>query len=262
MPSLRYPNWLQVSYTSYNTLVATIDSSNGNITKIGYGSTIISAIFTGDNTYNSKTVSYTLTFKEQQELEYIDDNNLNWSANSFVAVTDEENEFPTLINNLNLPITYESSDPTIASISSNGNLTLHSLGTTNIHATFNGDNQHESKTVSYELKVSENDIFIDIYRRSNEYSNVWDRPANICYDKLENHIYEGTHSIISGSNTLFIRVPNKYNVVDVYINNSQKAHDTIIRNGNDLIYVYGNMYYNTTTIKLKIKFEEANNNIH
>jgi hypothetical protein len=62
-PTLNNPNNLTVSYTSSKEEVATINA-NGEITLVGAGTTQISAIFEGNDTYEASTVSYNLTVKE------------------------------------------------------------------------------------------------------------------------------------------------------------------------------------------------------
>ena len=59
-PTLTNPHNLQVTYSSSETGVATINA-NGIVTLVHDGETVISAIFVGDNYYNEKTVTYTLT---------------------------------------------------------------------------------------------------------------------------------------------------------------------------------------------------------
>ena len=61
-PTLTNPNNLTVSYTSSKPEVATIDAS-GNISLVAEGSTVISAIFEGNDTYEASTVTYNLTVK-------------------------------------------------------------------------------------------------------------------------------------------------------------------------------------------------------
>lgn len=62
-PTLNNPNNLTVSYTSSKEEVATINA-NGEITLVGAGTTQISAIFEGNDTYEASTVSYSLTVKK------------------------------------------------------------------------------------------------------------------------------------------------------------------------------------------------------
>lgn len=62
-PTLTNPNNLTVSYTSSKEEVATVDAS-GHVTLVAAGSTKISAVFEGNDSYEASTVSYNLTVKE------------------------------------------------------------------------------------------------------------------------------------------------------------------------------------------------------
>lgn len=79
-----------VTYSSSNTSVATVNSSNGNITLAGIGSTTITASAAADETYKAGTASYTLVVTDAS----INDiatlkNNLTGSSNSFtITLTD------------------------------------------------------------------------------------------------------------------------------------------------------------------------------
>ena len=64
-PTLNNPNNLTVSYTSSKEDVATIDAS-GSITLKSAGSTKISAVFEGNDSYEASTVSYNLTVKDAE----------------------------------------------------------------------------------------------------------------------------------------------------------------------------------------------------
>ena len=61
-PTLTNPHNLTVSYTSSKEEVATINAA-GEITLVGAGTTKISAIFEGNDTYEASTVTYNLTVK-------------------------------------------------------------------------------------------------------------------------------------------------------------------------------------------------------
>ena len=60
-PELTNPNNLTVTYASTNTDVATVEASTGAVTLVGAGSTVITASFAGDDTYEAGSASYTLT---------------------------------------------------------------------------------------------------------------------------------------------------------------------------------------------------------
>ena len=77
------------------------------------------------------------------------------SANDdFNGNSNEAKQYVQLINPNSLPVTYTSSNPYVASVDGNGNVTLNSWGTTTITATFAGNNKYTQGAVSYELSVN------------------------------------------------------------------------------------------------------------
>lgn len=109
--ALTNPRNLQVTYSSSKTGVATIDA-NGVITLVNDGTTLISAIFTGNNEYNAKTVTYTLTVQPAAVIpEYYwycgqpveqGENTVQILENVYIptinenSIVDETNEYSTL----------------------------------------------------------------------------------------------------------------------------------------------------------------------
>lgn len=78
---------------------------------------------------------------------------LAWNAESFEATIGSENVFPTLTNTYQVPVTYSSSKPEIATIDSNGTLTLVSSGSTLITASFTANEAYLASSTSYLLTV-------------------------------------------------------------------------------------------------------------
>lgn len=60
------PANLTVTYSSSEQTVATIDVATGEVTPVAAGTTVITATFAGNNSYNSGSASYTLTVSEAQ----------------------------------------------------------------------------------------------------------------------------------------------------------------------------------------------------
>ncbi len=81
---------------------------------------------------------------------------LSWgTASKTVTIGAEDNIFPTLTNAYNLNVTYTSSEPSVATINTEGAITLVAAGKTNITASFAGNDEYEAGEVTYELTVKE-----------------------------------------------------------------------------------------------------------
>ncbi len=81
---------------------------------------------------------------------------LSWgTASRTVTMGADDNQFPVLTNGNNLPVTYSSSVQTVATIASDGTITLGSAGTTEITASFAGNDEYEAGKVTYTLTVKE-----------------------------------------------------------------------------------------------------------
>lgn len=145
-PTLNNPLELGITYSSSSSSVATI-SQDGIITLKGAGTTTINATSKENDDYASRVVSYKLTVKKIPVT-------LSWSAAECSASLNGSNTFPTLDNPFGVNITYSSSNTSVASISSGGEVTPLTNGTTTITAKFAGDATHETVSVSYNLKVS------------------------------------------------------------------------------------------------------------
>ena len=77
--------------------------------------------------------------------------NFKYSAIEYNAELDGNNTFPTLTNDYGKEVTYNSSNPSVATIGEEGNITLVGVGTTTITATLKADNK---VTASYTLNVA------------------------------------------------------------------------------------------------------------
>lgn len=88
---------------------------------------------------------------------------LSWGISSrTVTIGADDNVFPTLSNENGLTVTYDSSDKTVATIDATGAITLVAAGTTDISATFEGDDEYEAQTVSYTLTVKEGSSVVPV----------------------------------------------------------------------------------------------------
>ena len=71
------------------------------------------------------------------------------------------NDMPYLHNPKRLPVTYVSSDESVATIATNGVTLLSGVGTTTIAAIFEGNERYTAKTVEYQLNVEQQDAGVE-----------------------------------------------------------------------------------------------------
>ncbi|MBQ6286734.1 MAG: carbohydrate-binding domain-containing protein [Bacteroidales bacterium] len=151
-PTLNNKYGVSITYSSSSTGIATI-ASNGTVTLVTPGTTVITARSSATDTYESGTASYTLTVAAPSGSE-MKSADLAWSANSYVAKLDSDNTFPTLGNPNGLDVTYSSSNTAVATIDSEGNVSLKSAGSTTINASSKADDTYYAGSTDYSLIVT------------------------------------------------------------------------------------------------------------
>ena len=139
------PASLTVKYSSSDETVATVDENTGVVTPLKEGTVTITAKV--DDGYYYGTTSYELTISKNA-------NGLAFSEATATATYNTSFTPPTLTNPNSLSVTYESSEPTVATVADDGTVTLLKAGETTISAKFDGNNVYEAGTVSYELTVN------------------------------------------------------------------------------------------------------------
>ena len=144
-PTLNNPNQVAVTYSSSNTEAATI-GTDGAVTVKGAGKTTITATFAGDDNYEGASASYELTVSKATVT-------LSYSAATAEATIGQAFTAPTLNNPSQVAVTYSSSNTEVATIGTDGAVTLKGPGKTTITATFAGNDNYASATASYELTV-------------------------------------------------------------------------------------------------------------
>ena len=158
-PTLSNPYNLPVTYNSSAETVATI-GNNGAITLVGAGTTTISAVFVGDDTYDAKTVSYTLTVSKQ-------DVTLSFSETSFNIDFDDKDSFeePTLTGvPEGLTVTYASNKTSVATVdATTGDVTIVGKGSAQITATFAATDIYNGASKTYTINVT------GTYKKANGY---------------------------------------------------------------------------------------------
>ena len=152
-PTLTNPHGLKVSYSSSNDAVATVDD-NGSVTLVSAGTVSIIAATEADDTYAAGSASYTLKVVKH-------DVTLSWSATSCSQVMEEEdaNAYPTLTvdpSSVSGSLTYESSNTSVATVSSTGSVTLKGTGSATISAVFEGNDYYKATSAAFTLGVKTN----------------------------------------------------------------------------------------------------------
>lgn len=149
--TLANPNNLSpITYKSSNTDVAEVNEQ-GEVKVNKYGETTITISYAGNDSYTQAELAYTLSVTPLANGIAIDKNS---ATDDFNGTPTEAKQYVQLVNPNNLPIAYTSSNPYVASVDGNGNVTLNSWGTTTITATFAGNDKYTQGAVSYELNVN------------------------------------------------------------------------------------------------------------
>ena len=148
-PTLSNPNNLTVIYLSSNTDVATIDATTGEVMLTGNeGATIINAVFEGDDDYEAGMASFSLMVCRYDPQLYFEESGIATKVN------DKNFKNPALINVENLPVTYESSYPEVASVNAKtGDITIGKAGSAMIVAIFEGNAMYAPENAYYEIIV-------------------------------------------------------------------------------------------------------------
>lgn len=148
--TLTNPNNLSpITYKSSNTGVAEVNEQ-GEVKVNKSGETTITVSYAGNNTYTQAELSYTLTINKLANGITIDKTSVEDDLNGYKG---EAKQYVSLTNPNNLPITYTSSNPYVATVDESGNVKLVSWGKTTITVSYTGSEVYESATTSYELNV-------------------------------------------------------------------------------------------------------------
>lgn len=80
---------------------------------------------------------------------------LTWgTASRTVKLEDENKQLPTLQNDNNLPVSFESNNTAVATVSDEGVIAVLAVGKATITATFEGNDEFEAQSVSVEINVT------------------------------------------------------------------------------------------------------------
>lgn len=171
-PIYLYTPNVKLAYTSSNPNVAMVDTV-GNVTINGVGETKVTAVFTGNDTYEAATLEYTLKVNKMAastdalSFMYVQNDTLNLVlGSSWVA-----NGAQVLRNRYNLPLTCTSSNPQVATLDTNGVVTVIKEGETKLTAAFEGDDFREAMSASCVLVVTKTQVTLQY--QNEQYSAVY-----------------------------------------------------------------------------------------
>lgn len=144
------PNNLAVTYSSNKTDVAEVDAE-GNVTLKKAGRVNIDVTFAGNDEYKAASASCTLIVNDYRTTPELSFDKEEYTANMKEGTTFAEAK---LVNEDNLtPLTYTSSNDEVATVATDGTVTLRSTGEATITVWFAGDKNFKAASASYKLKV-------------------------------------------------------------------------------------------------------------
>lgn len=144
------PNNLAVTYSSNKTDVAEVDAE-GNVTLKKAGRVNIDVTFAGNDEYKAASASCTLIVNDYRNTPELSFDQEEYTANMKEGTTFAEAK---LVNEDNLtPLTYTSSNDEVATVATDGTVTLRSTGEATITVWFAGDKNFKAASASYKLKV-------------------------------------------------------------------------------------------------------------
>lgn len=144
------PNNLAVTYSSNKTDVAEVDAE-GNVTLKKAGRVNIDVTFAGNDEYKAGSASCTLIVNDYRSTSELSFDKEEYTANMKEGTTFAEAK---LVNEDNLtPLTYTSSNDEVATVATDGTVTLRSTGEATITVWFAGDKNFKAASASYKLTV-------------------------------------------------------------------------------------------------------------
>lgn len=133
------------------------DDSKYNVTYLKGGSTTITVSVAETSTYESDSKTVTVTATDGRSAAGI-----AFASASQSAVIADGTSFTQALTNTNSvsPITWTSSDETVATVASDGTVTLKKAGTVTITASFSGNATYKPAEVSYTLTITNKKVVI------------------------------------------------------------------------------------------------------
>lgn len=139
--------YTEVTYSSDNEEVATVDEATGEVTLSKAGTVTITATVAADETYNAGSAEYTLIVNKAART-------ISFSSKNVTMGDDAKFVEPELSNVTKTDvISYTSSNPETATVDANGNVSRKKDGTVTITANVEETDTHNSCSASYTIVV-------------------------------------------------------------------------------------------------------------
>ncbi len=140
-----------ITYSCENSSIATVDSSTGEVTLIGIGTTLITANKASTDTFKAVSADYTLTVKDKKlsTIVFADGTDITKMLGSDTYIN-------TVSGVGDGAVSYSSENPSIATVdSSTGEVTLTGIGTTLITANKASTDSFKAVSANYTLTVKD-----------------------------------------------------------------------------------------------------------
>lgn len=240
----------EISYNSSNHSIATIN--NNGVVSINnqqtFGSTTITASYSGNDEYTACQKSYTINYKVQNKIATTLAFEENVDKQSITIKYGCENDFKGAVANItpdiDCNIEYKSSNEKVVKVNNEGILTYIGFGTATITASFVGNEKYESSSTYYKLEYkrdqiifsSEKNSFKDLQRNSyysgtQTFYDQYDRPYTFNINKGQlSRIDKGIFQLSENATSPIINAPNGYTItVDYYQSYSSSVSSETLR---------------------------------
>lgn len=162
-----------LSWTSNNTGVATVNASTGLVTGKSAGTATITLTAAGNANFNSDTATKQITVSAASSALSV-----SYYSGSSAFETVELNYRDnigtyqlTVSNPNNIPYTYKTSNASVATVSTNGTVSIKGVGTANVYAYFEGNSYYTACEDYVTFKVNKGTQSLSISGNSSVYAN-------------------------------------------------------------------------------------------
>lgn len=146
----------EITYSSNNEKVATVNAKTGQYTIVGAGEAVITATLTGNDYYEEATATYKLIVAQKANVISFESGEKNYTYGDPAAA----NALST--GGFTGPVSYKSSNPDVAEVAADGTVTLKKPGSATITASMDGDANYKAASAAYDVNVEKKSISFTI----------------------------------------------------------------------------------------------------